>query len=311
MSLILIKTIFENLSSGQAWSAHLLEYHHSSKHGTKYNCRLIELEPKGRLDSLIKEISKSYTNGGKNRLLKYSDVRNYDGTCNGTTIYKIPYKNSNVTIDLDELFEGIANTDIECNPFDMKPKAYILCGQLFINNEEHQIKLISMNSPITTLKNRFHCRSNRFWDIDKNILNLRTTINVVICDRDVYMLDMSGETLFNMERAYKHRCTEAVDNIKRIDIISDIDNFKTIATTGHNPRRFTAFSREKLNLLEVKANRAKVNERFGIPLTDDKKFDTSEKVNAEKLVKVLCNKAMWDILEDTPVEVDGSKSWMR
>lgn len=54
-----------------------------------------------------------------------------------------------------------------------------------------------------------------------------------------------------------------------------------------------------------------MKDKFGIPLTADKKFDTSEKANAEKLVKVLCNKAMWDILEDEPVEVDGSKNWVR
>ncbi len=311
MSLTLIKTIFEKLSDGQDWSAHLMKYHHSKRHGTKYNCRLIELEPQGRLDSLIQDISISYTKEGKNRLLKYTDVRNYDGTCNGTTIYKIPCENSNVTIDLDELFEGIANTDTECDPFDMTPKAYILCGQLSIDGKERQIKLISMNSPITILKNKFCRKNNRFWDVPEKVLNLRTSINVIIYDRDVYMLDMSGETLFNMERAYKHRCIEAVDNIERIGIVSDIDNFRNIATTGHNPRRFTAFSKEKLDLLEVKANRTKVNERFGIPLTGDEIFDTTEKVNADKLVKVLCNKAMWDILEDTPVEVDGSKSWMR
>lgn len=29
------------------------------------------------------------------------------------------------------------------------------------------------------------------------------------------------------------------------------------------------------------------------------------------LVKILCGKAMWDILEEIPVEVDGIKNWMR
>ena len=59
------------------------------------------------------------------------------------------------------------------------------------------------------------------------------------------------------------------------------------------------------------SNRRKVRAKFGIPLTANNKFDIADNSNAEKLVKVLCNKAMWDILEDTPVEVDGSKSWVR
>ena len=59
-----------------------------------------------------------------------------------------------------------------------------------------------------------------------------------------------------------------------------------------------------------KKNREKVAKYFKIPLTDDKQFDTSKKVDVENLVKVLCEKAMWDVLEEVPVEVDGSKGWI-
>ncbi len=60
---------------------HLLEYKHL-KGGSKYTCRLIELEPDGRLNKLIQDISELYTGEkGKKRLSRYNDVRNYDGTC--------------------------------------------------------------------------------------------------------------------------------------------------------------------------------------------------------------------------------------
>lgn len=45
MSLILMRKIFESLPENQNWSAYLLKYNHSLKNGSKYNCRLIELEP--------------------------------------------------------------------------------------------------------------------------------------------------------------------------------------------------------------------------------------------------------------------------
>ena len=35
-----------------------------------------------------------------------------------------------------------------------------------------------------------------------------------------------------------------------------------------------------------------------------------KKVDVENLVRVLCEKAMWDVLEEVPVEVDGSKGWI-
>lgn len=311
MSLTLIKSIFEHLPDCHNWSAHLLAFHHSKTQESTYNCRAIELEPQDQLNSLVKEVSDSYCVGAKKHLSKYTDLRVYDGTCNATTIYKIPKTGCNITIDLDKLLQGVANTDRECDPFQMKANAYILCGKIALDNVEHQVKLISISSPITTLKHKFLHKNNVFEEITNKVLNLRTIINVLICDKDVYFLDMSGETLFNMERAYKHRCTEAVDKIETLNIMSDIDCFRNIATTGHNPRRFVAFSEAKLNLLNNKANRIKVKDKFGIPLTNDKKFDTADKANSEKLVKVLCNKAMWDILEDAPVEVDGSKNWVR
>lgn len=309
MSLTLIKNIFEHLPECQDWSIHLIAFHHSKRQESTYNCRLIELEPLDRVNDLIQEIHDSYSGATKNYLIKYTDLRPYDGTCNALTIYKIPEVGCDVTIDIDRLLQGIANTDRECDPFQLKANAYVLCGQLTLDNDVHQIKLISIASPITTLRHKFLHKNDRFTEITDKVLNLRTIINVVIYDRDVYFLDMSGESLFNMERSYKHRCTEAVDEIETLDIVSDIDEFRSIATTGHTPRRFAAFNKEKLNLLRTKANRTKVRDKFGIPLTRDKKFDTTDKENAEKLVKVLCDKAMWDILKDEPVEVDGSKKW--
>jgi len=312
MSLRMIHEIFDSLPECEEWNAHLLKFKHSKKQGTTYNCRKIELEPLNRINVLIQDIRDTYTGTRKNRLEKYTDVREYDGTCNGTTVYKISEDNPNIKIDLDALFDGIADSDSESNPFEMKAQAYILCGQIEKNDEIHQIKLISMNTPITTLKNRFFHNAGKFYDISDKVLNLRVTMNVVIYDRTVYFLDMAGETLFNMERAYKIKCFDAVEEIVYMDIVTDPGMFRTTATSGPNPRRFTAFSKSKLQLLSKKKNREKVARHFGIPLTSDKThFDTKEKKDAESLVKILCGKAMWDILEEIPVEVDGIKNWMR
>ena len=311
MSLESVKNIFLILPDCVEWHAHLLKYTHSKRNGTIYNCRRIELEPRDRLLSLVSEISSEYTKEGKNKFDKYVDVREYDGTCSSNTIYSISESNNDVIIDLDSLFQGIANTDSESNPLEMDANAYVLCGSLMNGRETHQIKLISMMSPISTLKNHFMHEKGKFIEISNKVLNLRTTINVVILDRTVYFLDMSGESLFNMERAYRLKCNESVDDIEGTNIISDTAMFRDIATSGHNPRRFVSFSKTKLHLLEKKKNREKVAMHFDVALTNDKLFDTSKKEDAEKLVKVLCGKAMWDILEEVPVEVDGSKEWER
>lgn len=310
MSLALIHNIFTEIIESENWSVHLLGFKHSKRNGTSYNCRRIELEPQQKTQNIIEEISQLYR-GQNGRLSKYSDVREYDGTCNGTTIYRISENNENVTIDIDALLQGIADSDVESDPLEMKVQAYVLSNEIVIAGEEHRVKLISMNNPIVSLKNRFFHKDDKFWEISDKVLNLRTTINVLVYDRTVYFLDMSGETLFNMERAYKIKCHESVEVIEKMNIVSDIDIFKTTATTGQNPRKFAAFSTSKLDKLSKKRNRKKAAEYFKIPIIgDDCQFDTSKKEDADNLVKVLCNKAMWDILEEMPVEVDGSKNWM-
>lgn len=310
MSLTLVKEIFNALSDCKEWHAYLLSFTHSKQHGTTYNCRRIELKPAGRLSVLVQDISSRYVGGVKSELDKYVDVREYDGTCNTTTIYRISEDNPDIKIDMEALLQGLADFDSESDPFSMKAQAYVLCGNMMNGDDEHQIKLISMNTPITMLKNRFWHNEGKFWEITDKVLNLRTSMNVIIYDRTVYFLDMSGETLFNMERAYKLKCNEAIDEIEGLNIVSDTKMFRSIAASGQNPRRFAAFSKSKLQLLTKKRNREKAAKYFGLPLTDDKQFDTSQKVATEKLVKILCGKAMWDVLEEVPVEVDGSKDWV-
>lgn len=309
MSVDLINKIIVAMNEGEGWRAHLLRYSHSKRKGTIYNCRRIELESADRMQQLIHDISIGLIANGIGKLGKYTDVREYDGTCNAMTIYRISEDNEGIVIDLDSLFESIANSDTEVNPLEIKAQAYILCGTITVDKEEHRVKLVSMNTPIATLKNRFLCRNGKFREITDRVLNLRTTINVIIFDKTVYFLDMSGESLFNLERAYKNKCNMVIDKIETMNIVSNIEKFRHTAMAGHNPRRFIAFSESKLELLSKKKTREKAAKAFSIPLTDSKLFDTSKEKDAENLVKVLCNKAMWDVLEEVPVEVDGSKYW--
>lgn len=312
MSIELIRGIFSDLPKCKEWHLHLLGYTHSKKNGTIYNCRRIELSPQNKINDHIENISTLHIDNEKGKLLKYTDVREYDGSCNGTTVYRISQDNKDITIGLDELLNGVANFDSEADPFEIKTQAYILCGKLTIDKKEHQIKLVAMNSPITTLKNKFVMLGDKgvFSEITKKVLNLRTTINVVIYDKTVYFLDMAGESLFNMERAYKIKCEETIGEIEKMGIVSDFEAFKDTASKGQNPRRFTSFSKRKLELLNDKDNREKVAETFNILLDEKtKQFDTGKKEDSEKLVKVLCGKGMWDILEEVPVEVDSSKGW--
>lgn len=307
MSLELIKKIFADLPEILECQIHLLNYNHK-KSGTSFNCSIVEFEPNNKTNDIVKELSDIYIN---NKLDKFTDVRKYDGTCNESTIYKIEDIFEEYNFDLNTLFEKIANSNREVNPFDMKAQAYIICGIIENGGTMHQIKLISMNNPITTLKNRYLIKRGKFKEITDKVLNLRLLIDVIIYDKTVYILNMSGEKLFNLERAYKLKCNKDVDDIIKMNIISDNNNFKKIATSGYNPRRFVSFNQTRLDYLNDKKQRIMVANKYNIILdkSKDKLLDTSDEKNVEKIIKVLCNKAMWDIFSDDPVEVDGSKVW--
>lgn len=313
MSIEILQDVFKNLQNhpdNSNWTIHLLHFHHNQKDGTIYNCIKIELHPKECLKQLLLDIATAHLDGTKARLKKYTEVRDYDGTCNGTIIYRITKDNTSISIDLDALLQGIANSDSEVDPEKIKYQAYALCGTIELFGESKEVKLISMNTPITTMKNKFTFLSKRqFEKLSKPVLNLRTSINVVIIDQDVFFLDMSGETLFNMERAYKQKCEKIVSDIENMKLVSNMEVFRKIATSGQNPRKFIAFQDSKLQLLRREPIRKEVSKKFDIPLSDDNACFITDDVNSEKLIKVLCNKAMWDTIENRPVEVDGSKKW--
>ena len=103
--------------------------------------------------------------------------------------------------------------------------------------------------------------------------------------------------------------SEKIENIKQCDILTDAATFASIASTGHNPRRFISFNENRLEKIKDKKYLLEMAEKFSIPLSGDK-FDTTKEGTSEKIVKLLCNKGMLDPFDDIPVEVAGSKQWV-
>lgn len=309
MSLDKLKAAFSSLNSCQAWSIQLLRITTSKKHGTSYASREISLSPQGKLLEFISELSDRYIKGEKCQLNAFSSVSDYDGSAVGTTIYKLDMDNELIQDECKALIEAVASPDTEADPFEFSPQAYLLQGGITVDNNDVSVKLLSMQKPVTTLKHKFMQDQGTFKEIADKVLSLRPTIDVVILENTVYLLTLAGETLFNMERAYKAICADKVVEIENSGIISDCNVFTEIASTGHNPRKFIAFNESRLNYLKDKNNREKIAFKFSIPLNGDK-FDTAKTGASEKIVKLLCNKGMLDPFEDSPVEVAGAKKWL-
>ncbi len=310
MSLEKLQEMVETLVGGYEWSLQLIKITSSKREGTAYTGRLIELEPNNALIDLIGEIVQSYSTGKKAITHQYESVTDYDGSTVNNTVYRLSVKDDLIADDYKNLLNAIANPDAEMNPLEFGANAYMICGKVEINGDEHLIKLFTMQRPITVLRHKYLMSNSKYKEISDNVLSLKTSVDVLVVDDTLYMLTLAGENLFNLERAYRATCSSKVEDIRKTDIVSDADIFESIATTGHNPRKFISFNDRHLEKLKNVRSRQKISKKFGIPLDSNNKFDMTQQDSAEKLVKVLCQRGMVDPFDDLPMEVAGSKQWV-
>lgn len=308
MSISKIKSIFENVATCEAWSLQLLQIKNSKRNGTTYCGREITLSPEGTLTNFLSEISDRYCSQEKGLEKMFESVTDYDGSTVDKTIYKLTTDNELISTEYPALIEAIGNPDSEVDPLEFSAQAYILKGVISIIGEELSIKLISMQNPVTSLKHKFLRANGTFTEISDKVISLRTAIDVVIVDETVYMLTLAGENLFNMERAYKSVCEKQITNITDSNIINDAEAFSSVASCGHNPRKFVSFNESHLQKLKNANSRKKISKKFNIPLDGDK-FDMNQPEAADKLVKLLCDRGMVDPFDDNPMEVSSSKKW--
>lgn len=308
MSLQKIQLAFEAMNHCEAWSIQLLRIKTSKNKGTEYAAISVNLTPQGKLTDIVQEISDHFVGGEKCGLKSFVRVQDYDGTAEGNVIYKLNVQNPLIKEEYDTLINALANTEQEADPLSQKLQAYVIQGDIEIGDEQKGIKLISMQNPITTLKHKFLHENNTFKEIESKVLSLRSAIDVLILDDEIYFFSMAGEKLFNMDRAYKAVCDNKVTMLEESGILYDSRMFGNVARTGHHPRMFVSFNEKRYQRLKNKKERKRYAELFEIPIKEGK-FDTSEAEAADKLVRLLCNKGMVDPFEDLPVEVSGARKW--
>lgn len=312
MSIKKLKEVISNLNCGKNWNIQVFKINvskNSSNSSIKYCCRKIELMPPEELMSHFYDIKSKYLDGGENYIDSYQDLREYDGSADVHTIYKLSKDNELISMAYCDFMTAIANASSESSPLDFNT-AFLIKGYLTLNGSNVDVKIVSMMRPVTRLNKKYIWSNDKFEKCESIILNFRPKIDVLIVDSVVYFFNLSGEKLFNMERSYKNICSKKVAEIEQADIVSDMESFYSVATKGHNPRRFVSFDESKLKALHNPQIIRSISEQLEIPLDKSGiKFDTSCKESSEKLVKFLCNKAVADIISKKPFEADGLRTW--
>ena len=311
MSLDIIKSIFSSLCEIDNLSVHLINSRNNKVEGTQYSACRIEIADK-ELATLIMDISRLYTTGKKSIDKYYKEVTEYDGTAESTIVYRLSKGNPLISTEYERLITELANWEKEENPFKYN-SAYLIKGEIPDNNNSeirNRVILISCMNPITTLSGKYRFFNNSFHAIDEQVLNLRTTFDVLIFNDTIYFLTMASESFFQMEHAYKSVCKNTVETLIESELFSDPEAFKTIATSKHNPRRFVSYNKANFEYLKNKDNRIAISEIFNIKLTEDGRFDTSEEIVSDRIVRILCDKGMIHPIDKKPVEVNGKKPWL-
>jgi hypothetical protein len=303
-----IRSILQNLNNAKNWSLQVLQIKPSKRAGTEYTGREIIFDPAGRLEEFVSEVSELYIGAKGCFDAKFVNLSEYDGSANGKTIYKLNGTSPLIASEYNSLMQALANPNSEVDPFEMKARASVLVGQFERDETIIPIKLISMQNPITMLKHRFMQNKGAFQELDKKVLTLRPTIDVLIYGNEVYLFTLNGENLFNMERSYKVLCSDYIAKVQESEIVVNIEKFSSVAGSGHNPRRFVSYNQSHLEKLKNASTRRKIATKFSIPM-DGGKFDTNQEGVTEKIVKILCDKGMVDPFESLPMEVPSAKKW--
>lgn len=303
-----IRSILQNLNNAKNWSLQVLQIKPSKRAGTEYTGREITFDPAGRLEEFVSEVSELYIGAKGCFDAKFVNLSEYDGSANGKTIYKLNGTSPLIASEYNSLMQALANPNSEVDPFEMKARASVLIGQFERDETIIPIKLISMQNPITMLKHRFMQNNGAFQELDKKVLTLRPTIDVLIYGNEVYLFTLNGENLFNMERSYKVLCSDYIAKVQESEIVVNIEKFSSVAGSGHNPRRFVSYNQSHLEKLKNASTRRKIATKFSIPM-DGGKFDTNQEGVTEKIVKILCDKGMVDPFESLPMEVPSAKKW--
>lgn len=196
------KIFLSNCRNMNAWSVQLLKIKTSKRNGTSYLCRELIFTPENKMKDFVAEVSSRYIKEEKGDIYSFIGITEYDGSTISNTIYKLQIDNILIKDDCSLLIEAIGNPEVEIDPLELRAQAYLLRGIVKIDDEEHSVKLVSMQNPVTTLKHKFLRANGVFKEIEDKVISLRTSIDVMIYDDAVYMFTLAGEKLFDLEQVH-------------------------------------------------------------------------------------------------------------
>ena len=286
------------------YSLHAICIGRSPENGEiSYAAHSMSIRPEEDWIAYLNEVGTGYVGDKKPIISDDFDVRPYDGTpLDENEAFVITGKDGRVKKCFRDFCDVWATESVEHGADSIDPNAIAICG------DSKSCIFLSLRKPFSILKHKFWYADSSYKRISDKILTLSTKIDAVIVGDKLYFMTIAGAQAFVSESICKKVAKEKAEEVAKLEYISGAETLAAISLTGLNPRRYLGYNAVRVAGLGNQTKRRDVAKTFGITYSKGK-FDLTDKSDAEKFIKVICNRGMVDPFTDGPVEVTGSKAW--
>lgn len=249
--------------------------------------------------SYLSEYSKDLINCIREfQLNKIESVQIYDGNNSKISCDKVNLKNEIINEQWENFIQKVATaSDTEIKG---KYQGYIIVAQPS-DETSPSVTFVKTSNPIIQLVNKrsiFYKRTsketNELDQLSDDICRLYLTSDFVIFGENLYAFTHTFEDLFYLEKTLQKIKHKGIEKIVSVDSISNIDLFKSLASSYKSPRTFLTLKDERIERIADKQNRKTVSKMLNIKLDNNSQFIIESEEEAAKLIKYLCYKIFQD-----------------
>jgi hypothetical protein len=308
MSLAIIKTAMSHCHDVSNWRLYAINYQLNRKQNIEYEAFPISFSDP---NSILDIVNSSITYFIEKTLPKKESVESYNPYNPNQVINKFNISDTLINESIKLLQQSLHHVNNKTCFKDMKCNSYLIQGSYKEDGStEHIISFITIKTPFYNFKNKkiFKAYERELKKVTETLFNFTNTFDILIIDQTVYMISSNCERFLNLEKSYRKKCSDKLQEISKADIIEDFPDFESAATCGYYPRRFATFNDEKFKAIQKIPMRKKVAEKLGISLNSKNQFIVKNEKLKARLVKTLCDKTRIDFINDNALcEVPASK----
>ena len=242
-------------------------------------------------------------------LNEFEVVKEYDGS---DLEYTLWYKKTNDETICD-VWKAIDNAAVYCEKNWLKKykelkkaKGFMVEGHVDGKN----ITLLLASAPIWQLKHGLMMVDGMFKVIRGNMITLPSRIDVVRVDDTVFFLTKQGLSMTLSLEHLDEIGQKTLDEMEQLGKIKDFDVFRGFASSFNNKRRMMRCDTAKFLRLSDKEKGNELRQQFGIRFKNGKLIASTQE-EADRLVKVICDRGMTDPFTLEPMEVAGAGKWKK